>query len=103
MIHQSANLRGVWLPIQFGDEATREVYQREVEAARAEHAAHRVRFAVAPRISIVAPSGQRLEAGAEVTVALLHGGQRPAWGLIQDWVRTGHIIEADIPETQEKP
>jgi hypothetical protein len=86
MRHQTANLRGGGLPIQFGDEASRQIYESEVETARAAHAARGVRFAVSPRVSVLAPSGKRYEAGTEITVALLHGGQRAAWALIQDWI-----------------
>ena len=90
--HGRIELRGGALPIKFGDAATQATYEREVAAARA---AQRVRFAVAPRASVTAPSGQRYGAGTEITVGMLHGGQRLAWALIQDWLRTGHLLEAD--------
>jgi len=91
-LHQTVNLRSGGLPIAFGDSESRANYEREVLAAAR---TQRVRFAVAPRVAITTPSGQRLEAGAEVTVALLHGGVTNAWQLLQGWLQTGHVIEAD--------
>jgi hypothetical protein len=91
--HQVVNMRGRGLPMVFGDNATREAYERELQAALA---AQRVQFAVAPRIRLPLPNGTGfLESGSEVRLAQLAGGPLAPQLVLNRWLASGHVIEAD--------
>lgn len=93
MIHQSVNMRSA-TPINFGDSDSRLKYEREVAAAMR---SQRVRFAVAPRIRLRLPNGTGfIEAGGEVTPALLSGGPLAGEAVLRNAIESGHVIEADI-------
>jgi|GEM_PF-1882383 len=91
-MHQTVNLRGRGLPIVFGDPDSKAKYELEVIAAVRNQ---RVRFAVAPRVSVRTPTGKVLNTGEEVSIALLHGGTTNAWQILNGWLQSGHVIEAD--------
>ena len=71
-MNRTVNLRAGCASLAFGDRESQEQYELEVERARA---AQSVRYAVAPRQTLVLADGRRLEAGAEVR--LEHFQQRP--------------------------
>jgi hypothetical protein len=91
--HQIANIRSARLPVQCGDEATREQFEREVESARR---LQPTRYAVSPRIRLPLPNGTGfLEAGAEVRVEQLGGGPLAPMLVLNRYLASGHVIEAD--------
>ena len=82
-------------PAIFGDVESMHRWAEAAEAQRADMRARGVRFAVAPApVTVVTPAGRVLESGTTTTVADWHHGARPAWALLADYVRSGHIVEA---------
>lgn len=79
----------------FGTDAECTRYLTACESQRDEMRTRGIRFAVGPApMTFVSPSG-RLFTGAEtITAADLHGGDRPAWVLMERALLASRIIEA---------
>lgn len=78
---------------RFGTEEDRQRYLAECRRIRKTMT---VRFQVAPGESVKTPSGSVLEAGTQVTAAMLHGKQdEPAWRVLKELVDSGRVLEAD--------
>lgn len=80
------------LPIQFGDDATAELYVRRVARAREDGARLGRRFVVAPSVRVALPSKTWLEAGAEVKLEDLMDGEVPAHVALRQLLESGRVI-----------
>lgn len=80
------------VPIEFGDESSRDAYIADVRRALAAMRARGVRYAVAPRIRLPLPDGRVLEPSVEVTAEML--GERGRAEL-NKCIQSGHVLEAE--------
>ena len=92
------NLR-VGYALVFGDQAAQEAYEAECERARA---VQRTRYAVAPRQSVTLHDGRVLSVGQEVRLSHFRSDERPAWAQLERLIRTGVVLEADIPGDEQE-
>lgn len=87
---QVVNLRSGGIPIGFGSEADREIYELEVEQARD---AQKVPYAVAPRVTVKARDGV-LHPGQEVKAEELEVPKGIApWLHLRRLVDKGFVLE----------
>jgi hypothetical protein len=100
--HQVVNLRA-GVPKMFGNAATAQAYLDDAEVQRVDMAKKGIRFAVGPApVTVSTPSGRVIPSGQAVSVVDFHGGKEPAWKILNDLVREGRILEAEVAENEEK-
>lgn len=87
------NMNGCSLPIVFGDESTRQLYELEVERAR--HL-QPFPFCVAPRVKVLVPGSDTvIGPGGEVSVELLSRGPRSGIAELRRLIQSGHVLARD--------
>ena len=90
-------------PINFGDEHTREIWERKVAEQQTRMMEQGVRYAVAPRCSVCLPDGTWLQEGATVKVQDFAGCTLPSMTLLNRELAKGVVLEASLPVEPEGP
>lgn len=94
--HGRVNLRAGMPRGMFATEEASARYLRDCERQRDDMRSRGVRFACGPApMTFVSPSGRVFTSGETITAADLHGGDKPAWCLLEQALLSSRIIEAE--------
>ncbi len=98
-IHQICNLGSGprRCPINFGDDYSREQWDRKCSEQLAGMSKQGIQYTVTPSCSVHLPDGRWLPEGAAVTAQDFQGGNVPALTLLNQALNKGLLLEGSAP------